>query len=88
MKSLLSFLLFSFTLLYMHAQDQSACTGDRYRLEIFASTDSTLAIKYGENVTIGGNAQELFMDIYEPTGDTVTERPLIIFAFGGSFISG
>lgn len=88
MKSLLSFLLFSFTLLYMHAQDQSACTGDRYRLEVFASTDSTLAIKYGENVTIGGNAQELFMDIYEPTGDTVTERPLIIFAFGGSFISG
>ncbi|MEO0582505.1 MAG: T9SS type A sorting domain-containing protein [Bacteroidota bacterium] len=88
MKILLSFLLFSCSLLFLHAQDQSACTGDRYRSEIFVSTDSTLAVKYGENVTIGGNAQELFMDIYEPAGDTVTQRPLIILAFGGSFISG
>ncbi|MEO1415159.1 MAG: T9SS type A sorting domain-containing protein [Bacteroidota bacterium] len=88
MKILLSFLLFSCSLLFLHAQDQSACAGDRYRSEIFVSTDSTLAVKYGENVTIGGNAQELFMDIYEPAGDTVTQRPLIILAFGGSFISG
>jgi hypothetical protein len=30
----------------------------------------------------------LMMDIYQPTGDTYAERPLIILAHGGSFISG
>ena len=28
------------------------------------------------------------MDIYAPYGDTLTKRPLIIFAFGGGFIQG
>ena len=28
------------------------------------------------------------MDVYTPDGDTYTERPLIIFAHGGSFYAG
>ena len=28
------------------------------------------------------------MDIYRPVGDTETNRPLIIFAHGGTFIFG
>lgn len=28
------------------------------------------------------------MDIYQPAGDTLTQRPLIIFAHGGSFVAG
>ena len=28
------------------------------------------------------------MDIYQPVGDTVTKRPLIVLAHGGSFVSG
>ena len=28
------------------------------------------------------------MDIYQPQGDTATRRPVVILAFGGSFISG
>ncbi len=32
--------------------------------------------------------QELFMDIYEPKGDTMSQRPVMIFAFGGGFIQG
>ena len=28
------------------------------------------------------------MDVYTPDGDSYTERPLIIFAHGGSFWSG
>ena len=30
----------------------------------------------------------LSMDIFEPTGDTLSKRPLIIIAFGGGFLSG
>lgn len=32
--------------------------------------------------------RNLYMDIYEPTGDTLAERPLILIAFGGGFLSG
>lgn len=32
--------------------------------------------------------QELYMDIYQPYGDTVTNRPLVMFAFGGGFVQG
>lgn len=31
---------------------------------------------------------DLKMDIFQPTGDTLTKRPLIIIAFGGGFLSG
>jgi para-nitrobenzyl esterase len=34
------------------------------------------------------NATVLAVDIYEPTGDTLNARPLIILAHGGSFIGG
>lgn len=30
----------------------------------------------------------LYMDIYEPTGDTLSQRPLMIICFGGGFVTG
>ncbi len=30
----------------------------------------------------------LFMDIFEPTGDTLSKRPVIIICFGGGFVAG
>lgn len=30
----------------------------------------------------------LFMNIFEPTGDTLSKRPVVIICFGGGFISG
>lgn len=30
----------------------------------------------------------LYMDIYQPTGDTLSERPVVIIAFGGGFLGG
>lgn len=50
--------------------------------------DSTQGILYGNNDTYAGNNQDLFMDIYEPVGDTAAMRPAVILAFGGSFIGG
>jgi len=32
--------------------------------------------------------QDLFMDIFTPEGDTATDRPVIIIAFGGGFVTG
>ncbi|MEZ5049160.1 MAG: alpha/beta hydrolase [Saprospiraceae bacterium] len=30
----------------------------------------------------------LYMDIFEPTGDTIAKRPLVIICFGGGFLDG
>lgn len=31
---------------------------------------------------------DLYMDIYQPFGDTLTQRPVVIICFGGGFLSG
>jgi para-nitrobenzyl esterase len=64
------------------------CIGGRYASDVFTSVDITSDIVYGSNITNGGDSFTLDMDIYEPTGDNETARPLIIWAHGGSFISG
>lgn len=63
------------------------CDGSRYLNPTF-TVDQTLGIQYGNNTTIGGNNQDLFLDFFEPSGDLAASRPLIILAFGGSFIAG
>jgi para-nitrobenzyl esterase len=70
------------------AQNHSSCDSSRYISEVFSDVDTTLAVLFGNNTTIGGNNKDLFMDIYEPSGDVVAERPVIMLAFGGSFIGG
>ncbi len=68
-------------------QSELACDGQRYVDDVF--TDFTVTtVTYGSNTTFLGLNQDLQMDIYEPVGDTHTQRPVIIFAFGGSFIFG
>ncbi len=80
--------IFSLFCFFTYAQEHLACDGERYRLDIFQDVESTKGVKFGEGTTFGGNFQELFMDIYEPVGDNVEKRAVIIFAFGGSFLAG
>lgn len=70
------------------AQDHPTCNTQRYRVDVFDNVKVTKDIKFGEGTTIAGNEQELFMDIYEPDDDAATERPVVVLAFGGSFITG
>lgn len=44
--------------------------------------------KIANENTFGQRIVSLRMDIYKPTVDTVSNRPVIIFAFGGAFING
>lgn len=82
-------LLFVFLLVsnFMTAQ-QIACDGNRFRDTIFSEVKVSEGIKYGEAETISGINQELFIDIYEPEDDLASKRPVILIAFGGSFIEG
>ena len=57
----------------------SQCDG-RYEMEIFDEVDVT-TVTYSD-------VHNLSMDIYRPVGDDFTNRPLIIFAHGGTFITG
>ena len=67
---------------------QSPCSTGRYANDTFTNVTTTSNIVYGSNITSSGSAQSLTMDIYEPTGDVETNRPLIIWAHGGSFVGG
>lgn len=60
----------------------------RYKSQIFETITITKDVRYGANVTLGGVTQGLTMDIYQPENDTEINRPLIVLAHGGSFISG
>lgn len=72
--------------LYLSAQAQT-CTDCRYLAEIFNEVDTT-TVHYGAGENAEGNWQELYMDVYEPVGDTETDRPVMVFAFGGGFLQG
>lgn len=66
-------------------------TGDaplRYRDAVFASVTKTADIVYGEAPNQAGTNVTLKLDLYEPVGDTVAARPLIVLVHGGSFKSG
>ena len=80
----LSIVLISFSL-NMFAQD---CSSGRYVSEVFTTLNVTSNIQYGENINLQGTNELLMLDVYEPVGDAMAERPLIIWAHGGSFISG
>ena len=80
------FLLFSLNGLL--AQSHSSCDGIRYRTNVFSEVEVTQGLQFGSGTTIGGDFQELFMDIYEPVGDAANQRPAVVLAFGGSYITG
>ncbi|MEP7196803.1 MAG: T9SS type A sorting domain-containing protein [Saprospiraceae bacterium] len=58
-------------------------------------SDASFAVKKTASVTYGTNvgiitgapaAESLLMDIYEPVGDTKTDRPVVLIAHTGSFL--
>ena len=69
---------------------QYDCSSGRYKTRnFFAGFDKTLAVEFGENTAANGSGpQKLYMDVFEPTGDSETKRPAVIMAFGGTFING
>ena len=60
----------------------------RYRDIIFSSVTKTPDIVYGSAQDQLGNIVDLKLDVYEPDGDTVARRPLIIWVHGGYFSGG
>ena len=63
------------------------CDDNRYLDEIFDVEVETW-VEYGENVNDNVGIVTLYMDVYQPVGDDLEERPLAIFLFGGAFMFG
>lgn len=60
----------------------------RYYQPVFANVTVTSNVAYGSATTYTGTTQQQLLDVYQPTGDTVKRRPLIIFAHQGGFALG
>jgi carboxylesterase type B len=71
---------------FFHAQEP--CATGRYSTDVFTNVTVTSNIVYGQNYKFNNALMVLKLDFYEPTGDTETARPLIIWAHGGSFLGG
>jgi len=69
------------------ANETSAQT--RYLDEVFTSVTVSSNVVYGNNLEVltgSPVAKDLTMDIYEPAGDSLTDRPLILYLHTGSFL--
>ncbi len=72
-----------------------AFANQRYRAQIFPSATSTTTSTTGTTVTyrtandlITGLPIALRLDVYRPTGDSATSRPLLVWVHGGAFAGG
>ena len=86
MKQLYSLVALLAVTVSLQAQE---CGSGRYTIpNYFNDVTVTTGVQFGSNTGVSGGAQTLRMDVYEPTGDVLGLRPVVVVAFGGSFIGG
>ena len=60
----------------------------RYTSPIFSNITVTPNRQYGSATNYLGQNQNLLLDIYEPAGDTLAQRPAVVLVHGGGFTMG
>ena len=66
-----------------------AQSGMRYAEPVFDEVTVSIAIPFSSAVKEGETSPTtLYLDFYEPAGDTLSARPLVITIFGGAFVAG
>ena len=61
----------------------------RFEQPVFDEVSCTEAIPYSSAIAQGASSPStLYLDYYEPVGDTMARRPLVITVFGGAFVTG
>lgn len=69
------------------AAQNPGCDGSRYIDNVFTTVKKT-TVAYAPTISHQGQNINLSMDVYEPTGDQLSARPVVILAHGGSFVFG
>jgi len=83
--------LFS-TLLFALALTLSVNAQTRYLDQVFSDVTVDTSVVYGVNATVlffqvfGAIQEPQFMDVYRPSGDTASSRPLVLFFHTGNFL--
>jgi len=63
-------------------------TRGRYHRPVFRQVQVRHDVEFAHVTTMLGLPQTLYMDVYEPVGDTVRRRPLVVLAHEGGFLTG
>jgi len=84
------FVLMFFVSIAVPSFAQLDCSDGRYyNRDYFTQWDSTENILFGSGPAVGnGQTQNLHMTVFEPQGDQLAKRPLVVLTFGGSFVTG
>ena len=61
---------------------------ERYVDDLFSDVNVTSNVVYGANIGVITSTcfEDLTMDIYEPSGDDVTDRPVVVLLHTGTFL--
>jgi acetyl esterase/lipase len=62
--------------------------GTRYAKPVFDEVERTAGIPYRTTTTWDGQPITLELDLYQPVGDTETNRPAVVWLFGGGWVQG
>src|SRR5215208_228835 len=60
----------------------------RYRDQVFSAVTTTNDLTYGSAPDANGDPVTLKLDLYQPTGDTIANRPALVWVHGGGFTMG
>ena len=63
-------------------------THGRYYQSVFGQVRIRRNVEFARVTTLLGLSQTLYADVYEPAGDTVRRRPLVVLAHEGGFLTG
>jgi PKD repeat protein/poly(3-hydroxybutyrate) depolymerase len=89
MNRLLLYAILAFVVFPPVIKAQSSCTSLRYQDTIFHSVAQTDSIYFASAVPfLSSTPENLYLDIYEPANDTLKNRPVIVYQFGGGFVIG
>jgi poly(3-hydroxybutyrate) depolymerase len=76
-------------LLYGLFTNMAMAQGVRYAEPVFDEVNIETGIPFSSAIKEGETSPTtLYLDFYEPEGDTLSARPLVITVFGGAFVAG
>ena len=83
MRKIITLLLLMQIVQFLQAED---CTNGRYIRQVFSRVQVHKNIVYARKIQSNGAPIYLRYDVYEPYGDTLSERPVMLLIHGGAYL--